>query len=118
MKNRILAFLIARRWIQRNPWTPFDPEKGVTLAIPYPHDLPKNVLVPGRFYDTEKWREWFAEMDFDIEDIYRVDFLPFNRCTIYMYRNGTDRRRFIDNGDVAVVDPITIVHRRPPPTYT
>lgn len=118
MRARLLAWLIAHRWIHRNPWFPFDSDGFVTLSIPYPHHLPMNVLAPGRFYDIEQWREWYKEIGFDIEDIYRTDFLPFNRCTIYMYRNGTNQRRFIDRGEVATVDPITIVYRRPPPTYT
>jgi hypothetical protein len=30
-------------------------------------------LAPGDFYDIEEWRQFLAEHQFDIDDVYRVD---------------------------------------------
>ena len=113
-----------RKWLRfwrnrNNPWVPIDPITGeAPLVIPYPHHLPKNVLAPGRFYDIESWRSWYSGLGFDIEDIYRTDFLADSQCTIYQYRTGLHKRRFLDGADIAVVDPITVMYTAPPPTYT
>lgn len=106
------------KWFRRNPWIPFSPDGTATLSIPYPHHQPRNVLVPGRFYDIESWRSWYNALGFDIDDIYRTDFLEDSRCTIYQYRTGLHKRRFLDGDAVAVVDPITVEYSVPPPIYT
>lgn len=88
------------------------------LSLPYPGDNSQTIR-PGNVYDIERWRVWLAELGFDIESIFQVDFHPNSQCTLHRYRHNSEGRLFTwSNGEVATQDPVTVTYDTPPPVWT
>lgn len=86
----------------------------MSLPLPYPGNDPKTIR-PGNVYDIDEWRTWLANLDFDVNDVYQIDFHGDNRCTVHSYRPD---RPLLKSGHVAALDPVTVTYRTPPPMWT